>query len=74
MVDLIPQYFEKSAGLCVELSHVGDFFKYIAELFVEEKNLFLEQLILTGCGHLAHSCQENVYVTRRARFNEISEH
>ena len=74
MINLISQHFKKTTCSRVVLAYVSDFFEDVAELFVQEKNLLLKQLILASGWHLANPSQENVDIASCTRLNEIREH
>ena len=74
MINLISQHFKKTTCPRVVLANVSNFFEDVAELFVQEENLLLKQLVLAGGWHLAHPGQENINITGCARLNEVREH
>ena len=71
MIDLTSDCLQKSAQAAVEFANVRNFLKDVTQLFVQEQNFLLEELVLTSGWHLANSCQENVDVASGTRFNEI---
>ncbi len=73
LTNLVADHFEETANFSVKFANARDFLKDVTKLLVEEQNLLLQKFVLACGRHLTNSCKEDVYVTCRARLNEISE-